>query len=286
SEGRRDPLRVSGRGRLEEARPADAGRPGPQAAAPRLPGGRSEDWGRGRVLHGAGERRLGEPPAGRAVGAVGRAGTPRGVEGTPGDALTVNEPRRSSRVVASPTDGHGAIEILAATDTEVVYAAHTDAPERHLFRAPIRSVTDRRPGDAPRRLTSAPGVHSAVVTSDLSAYAQTASDPTHLPRTTVHSGDGKQLGELPSVAAEPPFQPNVTIQKVGDYWTGIVRPRDFDPKKKYPVLVYVYGGPTSQVVTQAMQPWLVRQWLADQGFIVVAIDNRGTPGRGREWETA
>ena len=76
------------------------------------------------------------------------------------------------------------------------------------------------------------------------------------------------------------------VEKVGDYWTAIVRPRDFDAKKKYPVIVDVYGGPKHLHVVQAMRNWLVPQWLADQGFIVVAIDNRGTPGRGREWERA
>ena len=39
-------------------------------------------------------------------------------------------------------------------------------------------------------------------------------------------------------------------------------------------------------VVQAMRNWLVPQWLADQGFVVVAVDNRGTPGRGRDWERA
>ena len=65
-----------------------------------------------------------------------------------------------------------------------------------------------------------------------------------------------------------------------------MRPQNFDPKKKYPVIVDVYGGPKHLHVVQAMRNWLVPQWLADQGFIVVAIDNRGTPGRGRDWERA
>ncbi len=92
--------------------------------------------------------------------------------------------------------------------------------------------------------------------------------------------------ELPSVAITPPFKPNVTITLADDFYTAIVRPRDFDPKKKYPVIVDIYGGPHHIHVVQAMRNWLVPQWLADQGFIVVAIDNRGTPGRGRDWERA
>jgi len=94
------------------------------------------------------------------------------------------------------------------------------------------------------------------------------------------------LGELPSVAADPGFVPNVTVQQVGDYWTAVVRPRNFDKSKKYPVIVDVYGGPHHQQVVAAMRNWLLPQWLADQGFIVVSVDNRGTPGRGDDWEDA
>jgi NAD+ synthase (glutamine-hydrolysing) len=50
-----------------------------------------------------------------------------------------------------------------------------------------------------------------------------------------------------------------------------VRPRDFDAKKKYPVIVDVYGGPKHLHVVQAMRNWLVPQWLADQGFGGVAV---------------
>ena len=46
------------------------------------------------------------------------------------------------------------------------------------------------------------------------------------------------------------------------------------------MLVDVYGGPKHQVVLAGMRNWLLPQWLADQGFIIVAIDNRGTSGRG------
>jgi dipeptidyl-peptidase-4 len=52
------------------------------------------------------------------------------------------------------------------------------------------------------------------------------------------------------------------------------------------VIIDVYGGPGYNKVTQAAKGYLMDQWLADQGFIVVSIDGRGTPGRGRDWERA
>jgi dipeptidyl-peptidase-4 len=117
--------------------------------------------------------------------------------------------------------------------------------------------------------------------------------------------NGTLIGQLPSVAQEPDFIPNVEFipnppeprvtrtgwsqdnpPKENQPFMAIVRPRDFDATKKYPVIVHVYGGPKHLTVVQAMRNWLVPQWLADQGFVVVAIDNRGTPGRGAEWERA
>jgi dipeptidyl-peptidase-4 len=66
----------------------------------------------------------------------------------------------------------------------------------------------------------------------------------------------------------------------------LVRPQSFDPARRYPVLLEVYGGPGHLMVSRAMGRYLRTQWLADQGFIVVSLDGRGTPRRGRKWERA
>jgi dipeptidyl-peptidase-4 len=102
----------------------------------------------------------------------------------------------------------------------------------------------------------------------------------------VLRADGTTAGELPSVAEKPPFQTNLEIGKLGGFWTTIVRPRVFDKKKKYPVILQVYGGPTVNVVYPYGFAYIADQWIADHGFIVVSADNRGTPGRGRDWERA
>lgn len=141
-------------------------------------------------------------------------------------------------------------------------------------------------------------------------YALQNQSLTEMPRTdVVEARDGKVIGELPSVALNPPAAPNAEVQwvgtkapgdveadanyhakekKQGGYYTITIRPRDFNPtaQRKYPVIVNVYGGPSHQQVVASMRSYLLDQWLADQGFIVVAIDGRGTPGRGRDWERA
>ena len=68
----------------------------------------------------------------------------------------------------------------------------------------------------------------------------------------------------------------------------IVRPADFDPPKKYPVIVYVYGGPHSQMVTDS---WLagIRYWellMAQKGYVMYIQDNRGTDNQGYAYARA
>ncbi|MFN4261556.1 MAG: alpha/beta fold hydrolase [Gemmataceae bacterium] len=140
------------------------------------------------------------------------------------------------------------------------------------------------------------GINRAVIGKGGQIYVLTTTTPKYLPRSTVFKADETRLGELPSVAENPAFTPQVEFVNVGrviphlsdgaGFWGAIIRPHHFDPKKKYPVIVDVYGGPHHQHVVPAMRNWLIPQWLADQGFIVVAIDNRGTPGRGRDFERA
>src|SRR5207237_4525454 len=94
------------------------------------------------------------------------------------------------------------------------------------------------------------------------------------------------IGELKSVAEEPPFLPKMELVTVGQraFHAAVIRPRTFAARNKYPVIVSVYGGPHVTTVHSTPRGSLLQQWLADQGFIIVSLDGRGTPRRGREWE--
>jgi len=166
----------------------------------------------------------------------------------------------------------------------VIYNASLDPTQSHLFALSLAPWKDPVP------LTKLPGVHSASFSKDHKVYVHTARLQQVMPRTTVHRFDEEQtmLGELPSVAEEPGFEPNVEMLEVGDksFHAALMRPKHFDPKKRYPVIVDVYGGPHHLHVLAAKNRWLLDQWYADQGFVVVSIDGRGTPGRGRDWERA
>jgi dipeptidyl-peptidase 4 len=187
------------------------------------------------------------------------------------------------RKVLVPSEA-GYIELtdVDARAGQVVYRASVDPTQAHLFRVSLD-------GGKPTPLSREAGVHTAAFARKHGIYVHSASTRTAMPRTTVHRSDGSLIGELPSVADNPPFVPNDELATIGagkGFQAVVIRPRDFDRRKRYPVIVHVYGGPGHQQVLATMSMRLLPQWLADQGFIVVSIDNRGTPGRGRDWERA
>lgn len=200
-----------------------------------------------------------------------------------------------SRSVALAPEGPGQTVIPAEANVMQVvgvdekqgnlyFISGKDPLERHLCRMPFAA-----PGSGSlERLTQEPGVHRAVFSKDHSTYVVTHSGPKSLGVSTVYRA-GTKVGELPSVAKEPPFLPTtefVRLEGSPTYFAAVTRPRNFDAGKKYPVVVAVYGGPHLQTVTRTVGGQFLNQWLADQGFIVVGIDNRGTPGRGKSWERA
>jgi len=72
-----------------------------------------------------------------------------------------------------------------------------------------------------------------------------------------------------------------------DLYTRLIKPSNFDPAKKYPVMVYVYGGPHAQMITNSWLDganlWM--HWMAEQGYLVFTLDNRGSGERGFAFES-
>ena len=144
-------------------------------------------------------------------------------------------------------------------------------------------------------INEAPGLNGAVFSKNHVIWVHTFDGLKGERRQTVtrigseHDPDGTVLGELPSRAERPPWIPRVEFTTADDslqFHAAIIRPRRFNPGLRYPVLVEVYGGPTAQMVQESANRYLLEQWFADQGFIVVTLDGRGTPNRGRAWERA
>src|SRR5262249_2235152 len=138
--------------------------------------------------------------------------------------------------------GYRGLRHVDEVSRSLVVAGGADPVDDELWRVPLDG------GDA-RKLVDDQNVDA--VFADDGAYVLDRESLERLYAPTVYRSDGTEAGALPSVAETVPSPPRVEIQKVGadpGYWTSIVRPRDFDPKKKYPVVVQVYGGPHGVVV--------------------------------------
>jgi len=198
--------------------------------------------------------------------------------------------RRSAdgSLVAELTGVDFGFQSLGEIDEEAGFAwvrASDDPTESHLWRVPIGG-SGAGPQSAPERVTTRPGAHSLSSEGSVWVHAYTNTDAETT--WTIRRGPDEQLGELRSLAVEPPWRANVEFLVVGEreLHASVVRPHDFDPNRRYPVLVSVYGGPHVTVVRRGSGRYRMQQWYANHGFIVVSIDGRGTPSRGRAWERA
>jgi dipeptidyl-peptidase-4 len=157
--------------------------------------------------------------------------------------------------------------------------------ETHLYRS---ALDGSKP---PEQISDKGADHDAVFSTDGTAYVLTRTTLTAMTEARLHKiDDSHRAGvELKSVALEPDFLPNVELvpaDLAGGFCAAIIRPHGFDRTKKYPVVLHVYGGPGYSMVRSAMPGYFLPQWIADHGFVVVSIDGRGTPRRGRAFERA
>ncbi len=164
----------------------------------------------------------------------------------------------------------------------LVYVHASSLPtDTHVWQIPLV-------GGPAKALTTARGNHSATISEDGRVMLHTFSLLDGATGTEVLDANGKVLATLPSVAESPTELPRIeltrTIGGERSYHAVLIRPRSFLPGKKYPVILSVYAGPHVTVVTSSLRSYLAEQWTADQGYIVVKLDGRGTPLRGRDWQ--
>ena len=164
------------------------------------------------------------------------------------------------------------------------YIADTkDAPlDRQLYSVSLD-------GGEPKRWTEEPGVHFAGVDRKAKIVTDIHSAKDRPPKVVIRELGGPVLGDL-TLPMDPEFASLVvrtpeifSVDAPGGvklYGT-LLPPRVIEPGKKYPVIVAVYGGPGVQTVLNMWTPYLMWQHLADRGFVVYQLDNRGTSGRGQ-----
>ena len=207
-------------------------------------------------------------------------------------------------------DMEGNVRRMTCTDADVAYIAndgkyvyYTSAEvspvENHLFRMEIKNLkkgVEKAVFGKAQRLTEAPGWHSIAMNGSCTKYVDSYSSLTVPKVIDLRNADGSLVRNL-LTAQDPTLDYAYTEISLGtvksadgkfDNYYRLIKPKDFDPSKKYPVIVYVYGGPHSQMVQNTFMAQL-RRWemyMAQKGYLVYVQDNRGTQNRGLEFEQA
>lgn len=158
--------------------------------------------------------------------------------------------------------------------------------EKQLFRVDLKSGKRSR-------LTSAEGWHMINMSSDCSYFVDNYSSQ-YVPRVIdLVANNGKQVRRI--LTAENPVKDykfgDITLGKIkaadgSDLYYRLIKPIDFDPNKRYPVIHYVYGGPHLQLVKNSWNASLSmwEMYMAQRGYVVFILDNHGTPNRGKAFE--
>ena len=194
----------------------------------------------------------------------------------------------------------GSISRLTKTDADVEYvgndgkavyytSAEVSPVQNHLFKVDVKSGRSTR-------LTFEEGWHNVRLSPDCKYFIDVYSNLSTPGITDLKSTDGKS--DVTLFQAEDPTEGFAyceidlgTVKSADgkyDNWYRLIKPKDFDPSKKYPVILYVYGGPHSQLVRDTwlaeLRPW--EMYMAQRGYLVYVQDNRGTLNQGAEYEKA
>lgn len=201
-------------------------------------------------------------------------------DATPGKAFNLGSVDRQAGVVG----------IDEARGIAYVQASEGGALERHLYAADLNRSAP------PRRLSREPGWWTVLVGKQANAFVGTWSNPTTPPSTALFGMDGGLRRFIVDNRLAPghpywPYAAGLQKPEFGQIdaedgqkldWA-LVKPHDFDPGRRYPVIVDVYGGPGRQKVRKAWRSPAERLWL-EAGYLVFQLDNRGASGRGVRFE--
>ena len=199
--------------------------------------------------------------------------------------------RVSGGELSAVTRGDWSVDRVAGVDErrEVVYFTATEENVRR--RAIYRVSLD---GSGFAKIPAPPGTHVPILSPDGRHLLDTYSTVQEPPVVSLLDASGRAVRVVEAARDRLDGYELGTTEEVtvrADDGTRLearlVKPADFDPGRKYPVVVFVYGGPHSQTVRDSWGATsLLDHLLASRGYLVWSVDNRGTSWRGRAWETA
>ena len=198
----------------------------------------------------------------------------------------------AGKQMAQLTRGDWQVDSVAKVDEQaqaVYFTSTKKSPiERQFYRVALS-------GGEPVELTHEHGTHEASMAPDGKHFLDRYSNAMTPPQQRLYNADGSPVATLEeNKVAELEtyhFQPEEFFTVPGADGTpldaAMIKPSGFDPGRKYPAIVYQYGGPHAQVVRDAWagSNFLWNELMAEKGFVIFILDNRGTAGRGHGFET-
>lgn len=196
------------------------------------------------------------------------------------------------RLVRPITKGDWEVTNLYGIDEKsgtLYYQSTESSPlERDLYAIHIS-------GAKKRKISTKQGTNSATFSSDFSYYILNYSSVTTPPYITLNNnknGKVERVLEENTAARQTAVTYGIQPREFFQFTTSedvslngyMIKPKNFDENTKYPVLMYVYGGPGSQNVTNTWGHNVWFDYLAQEGYLIVCVDNRGTGFRGAEFK--
>jgi dipeptidyl-peptidase 4 len=167
-------------------------------------------------------------------------------------------------------------------------------PDKQLYALKLDGST----ADSPRRISVGEGQHSIEFTKDAAFYVDTFANPQTPPQVSLRKADGALVAwvERNELDAKHPYWPYHDAHVVPEFgkiagndgedlYYKIYKPHGFDPAKRYPVFDFYYGGPHAQMVARGWVDYF-SEYMAQQGYVVFTLDNRGMARRGRAFSDA
>ena len=198
---------------------------------------------------------------------------------------------RDGKLIAPVTKGNWEVTDFYGYDSATNRVFYQSTEDGSMYRT-LYSI--RIDGTGKKRISPARGISSPVFSGDKRFFILNYNDADTPPEYDLYHSEGVKIkkirdnaGLLKKLEAYrlPPKTYSTLHTKTGDFNMWMIKPRDFDPDKLYPLLMYQYSGPGVQTV---MDRWkgFDDYWyymLADEGYIVASVDGRGTGGRGAEF---
>lgn len=198
------------------------------------------------------------------------------------------------------TQGRWAVDELVGVDEDLglVYftAAYPDPTEKQLLRSSLITPSP----EVVTQISTRAGWHDITMDKAAKVYVDRYSSTTQPPQLSLHTADGQRVAWLVDNALDSshPYAPFLSQHRAGEFGVLVgpeaqhlhyrmITPPRFSPQKQYPVFVHVYGGPTSRLATnQWSRRALIDQYMAQQGYIVFSLDNRGIVRQGKAFQDA